>query len=59
MADLRYAVSNDHAGSLCPAAVPAAGVLVEVILERPGEPQTYALGTLLAWLDIFRPRTWL
>lgn len=59
MADLRYAVSNDHAGSLCPAAVPAAGVLVEVILERPGEPRAYALGTLLAWLGIFRPRTWL
>lgn len=49
-ADLRYEVSNDHAGTLCP----AAGVLVQVILERPGEPRAYVLRTLLDWWGCFR-----
>jgi hypothetical protein len=55
VADLRYAVSNDHAGSLYPAAVPAAGVLVQVILERPGKPRAYALSALLDWWGTFGP----
>ena len=55
VADLRYAVSNDHAGSLYPAAVPAASVLVQVILERPGEARAYALSTLLDWWGTFGP----
>lgn len=55
MVDLRHAVSNDHAGSLYPAAVPAAGVFVQVILEQPGEPGAYALSTLLDWLGCFGP----
>jgi hypothetical protein len=55
VADLRYAVSNDHAGSLYPAAVPAAGMFVRVILEEPGEPRSYALSTLLDWWGCFGP----
>jgi hypothetical protein len=55
VADLRYAVSNDHAGSLYPAAVPAASVFVQVILEQPGEPRAYALSTLLDWWGCFGP----
>jgi hypothetical protein len=55
VADLRFAVSNDHAGSLYPASVPAAGMLLQVILDVPGEPRAYALGTLLDWWGTFRP----
>lgn len=55
--DLRHAVSNDHQGSLYPAAVPAAGVFVQVILDKPGEPRTYALNALLDWWGCFRPET--
>ncbi len=55
VADLRHAVSNDHAGSLYPAAVPAAGVFVQVIVEQSGEPRAYALGTLLDWWGCFKP----
>lgn len=55
LADLRHAVSNDHAGSLYPAAVPAVDVFVQVILERPGEARAYALSTLLDWWGCFRP----
>jgi hypothetical protein len=55
VADLRRAVSNDHAGILYPAAVPAAGVLVQVVLGEPGEPRKYALETLLDWWGCFGP----
>ena len=55
VADLRDAVSNDHAGSLYPAAVPAVGVLVQVILERPDEARASALSTLLDWWGTFGP----
>ncbi|GAA4528041.1 hypothetical protein [Amycolatopsis samaneae] len=55
VADLRHEVSNDHAGSLYPAAVPATSVFVQVILERPGEPRYWALTTLLDWWGLFRP----
>ena len=55
VAKLRFAVSNDHQGALYPAAVPAAGVFVQVILEQPGEPRGYALSTLLDWWGCFRP----
>ncbi len=54
-ADLRFAVSNDHAGSLDPAAVPAAGMLLQVLLDGPDEPRAYALSTLLDWWGTFRP----
>ncbi|WP_449061547.1 hypothetical protein [Planomonospora algeriensis] len=49
LADLRYAVTNDHAGTLYPAAVPATGVLLRVIDERPGPPRQEALNALLDW----------
>lgn len=55
LADLRFAVSNDHAGSLYPAAVPAVDLFLQVIVERPGEPRMYALSTLLDWWGCFRP----
>jgi pimeloyl-ACP methyl ester carboxylesterase len=54
-ADLRHEVSNDHAGTLYPAAVPAVGVLMQVILERPGKPRAYVLDTLLDWWGCFVP----
>ncbi|MEU1737626.1 hypothetical protein [Streptosporangium sp. NPDC020145] len=49
LADLRYAVTNDHAGTLYPAAVPATGVLLRAIDERPGAPRQEALNALLDW----------
>ena len=55
LADLRYAVTNDHAGTLYPAAVPAVGVLLEAIGERPGPPRQEALNALLDWWGCFRP----
>ncbi|MFD8532443.1 hypothetical protein ACFV0L_34010 [Streptosporangium canum] len=49
LADLRYAVTNDHAGTLYPAAVPATGVLLRSIDKRLGAPRQEALNTLLDW----------
>ncbi|WP_344889352.1 hypothetical protein [Actinomadura meridiana] len=48
-------MSNDHAGTLWPAAVPAAAVFLRVIKERPGEPRDYALAALLDWWGCFKP----
>ncbi|MFF4416667.1 hypothetical protein ACFYY8_29440 [Streptosporangium sp. NPDC001559] len=53
LADLRYAVTNDHAGTLYPAAVPATGVLLRAIDERPGAPRQEALNALLDWWGCF------
>ncbi|GGK61963.1 hypothetical protein Ppa06_60860 [Planomonospora parontospora subsp. parontospora] len=55
LADLRYAVTNDHAGTLYPAAVPATSVLLEAIGERPGPPRQEALNALLDWWGCFHP----
>src|SRR5580698_6014032 len=55
VADLRFAVSNDHRGSLYPAAVPAAGVFPRVIGTMPGSPREEALSALLDWWGTFRP----
>ncbi|MEV4248077.1 hypothetical protein AB0J63_32270 [Streptosporangium canum] len=55
LADLRYTVTNDHAGTLYPAAVPAASVLLEAIGERPGPPRQEALNALLDWWGRFCP----
>jgi hypothetical protein len=55
VADLRFAVSNDHRGSLYPAAVPAAGILLQVIGTMPGSPREEALSALLDWWGTFRP----
>src|SRR4051812_46232379 len=52
---LRDAVSNDHAGTLYPAAVPATSVFLEVIADRPGPPRDEAFATLLDWWGCFVP----
>lgn len=53
VADLRYAVSNDHAGTLYPAAVPATTLFLEVIAVQPGPARTEALDALLDWWGCF------
>ncbi|MFI7052338.1 hypothetical protein ACWDOR_20270 [Streptosporangium canum] len=53
LADLRYTVTNDHAGTLYPAAVPATSVFLKAIDERPGPPRQEALDTLLDWWGWF------
>jgi hypothetical protein len=55
VADLRFAVSNDHRGSLYPAAVPAVSLLLRVIGTMPGGPREEALSALLDWWGTFRP----
>ncbi|MEV6868579.1 hypothetical protein AB0M44_47360 [Streptosporangium subroseum] len=55
LADLRSAVSNDHAGTLYPAAVPATSVFLRVIGDWPGPPRQEALNTLLDWWGCFQP----
>ncbi|GAA4621209.1 hypothetical protein GCM10023196_008200 [Actinoallomurus vinaceus] len=53
VADLRYAVSNDHAGTLYPAAVPATTLFLEVIADQPGPARMEALDALLDWWGCF------
>ncbi|MFF0578920.1 hypothetical protein [Streptosporangium saharense] len=53
LADLRHAVTNDHAGALYPAAVPATSVSLWAIDERPGSPRQEAIDTLLDWWGWF------
>lgn len=53
VADLRYAVSNDHAGTLYPAAVPATTLFLEVIADQPGPARREALDALLDWWGCF------
>lgn len=55
VADLRFAVSNDHRGTLYPAAVPATAVFLQVIDTMPGSPRTEALNALLDWWGAFGP----
>lgn len=55
VADLRFAVSNDHAGSLYPAAVPAASIFLRIIGTMPGAPREQALAALLDWWGTFHP----
>ncbi|WP_030169158.1 hypothetical protein [Spirillospora albida] len=50
---LRHAVSNDHAGALHPAAVPATTVFLEVIADHPGPARMEALNVLLDWWGRF------
>jgi hypothetical protein len=55
--DLKAAFGPETAPPvLYPAAVPAAGVFVRVILEQPGEPRSYALSILLRRTGAFRAR---
>jgi len=53
VADLRYAVSNDHRGSLYPAAVPAVSIFLPVIDTMPGSPREEAFVALLDWWGTF------
>jgi hypothetical protein len=53
VADLRGAVSNDHAGTLYPAAVPATALYLKVIADQPGPARREALDTLLDWWGLF------
>ncbi|MEV5747927.1 hypothetical protein AB0L00_08915 [Actinoallomurus sp. NPDC052308] len=53
VADLRYAVSNDHAGTLYPAAVPATTLFLAVIADQPGPARMEALHALLDWWGCF------
>lgn len=52
---LAAAVVNDHAGTLYPAAVPAARVLLAVVRDLPGKPRVAVLNTLLDWWGCFVP----
>ncbi|MEW2355485.1 hypothetical protein [Spirillospora sp. NPDC029432] len=54
VAELRYAVSNDHAGTLYRAAVPAVELFLQVVAERPGRAREEALGAILDWWGCFR-----
>jgi hypothetical protein len=53
VARLRYAVSNDHAGTLYPAAVPATTVFLEVIADQSGPARGEAVDALLDWWGCF------
>jgi hypothetical protein len=55
VAGLRFAVSNDHCGSLYPAAVPAVTIFLQVIDTMPGSPREEALAALLDWWGTFGP----
>jgi hypothetical protein len=57
VADLRFAVSNDHSGSLYPASVPAGSLFLQAIGTMPGGPRDEALGALLDWWGTFRPES--
>ncbi|NUW32369.1 hypothetical protein HTZ77_13140 [Nonomuraea sp. SMC257] len=52
---IRSAVGNDHAGTLCPAAVAGTDVLLGVIADHPGPPRQIALCVLLDWWGCFHP----
>ncbi|MFI6906960.1 hypothetical protein ACIBKY_37270 [Nonomuraea sp. NPDC050394] len=52
---IRSVIGNDHAGTLCPAAVAGTDVLLEIIAERPGPPRQIALCVLLDWWGCFQP----
>lgn len=57
VADLRFAVSNDHRGTLYPAAVPTTAVLLEAIDAMPGSPRMEALNALRDWWGTFGPES--
>jgi len=52
---VRYAVGNDHRGSLYPAAVAMTEQLLLVAKEHPGEPRRTALSVLEDWWSSFAP----
>jgi hypothetical protein len=55
VAGLRFAVSNDHGGTLYPAVVPAVTIFIEVIDTMPGSAREEALTALLDWWGTFGP----
>jgi hypothetical protein len=52
---IRSAVGNDHAGTLYPAAVIGADVLLDIIARYSGPARNIALGVLLDWWGCFQP----
>jgi hypothetical protein len=54
-ASVRWAVGNDHAGTLYPAAVVATSRLLDIIEQRAGAPRRAALQILLDWWGTFQP----
>src|SRR2546423_14772067 len=52
---MRFAVGNDHGGTIYPAAVEATRAMLDIIAARPGRPRGTALGVLLDWWSGFDP----
>src|SRR5262249_25940266 len=52
---MRFAVGNDHGGTIYPAAVEATRAMLDIIAAYPGEPRTVALCVLLDWWTGFDP----
>lgn len=52
---MRFAVGNDHRGTIYPAAVAATAAMLDIIKVRPDRPRHTALGILLDWWASFDP----
>jgi hypothetical protein len=52
---MRFAVGNDHGGTIYPAAVAATAAMLDIIEVHPGQPRRAALGILLDWWASFDP----
>lgn len=52
---VRFAVGNDHRGTVYPAAVAMTDVLLKIAAACPGEPRRVALDVLEAWWSGFEP----
>jgi len=52
---VRFAVGNDHRGSIYPAALAMVDILLSIAREHPGEPRRVALSTLEDWWSGYEP----
>lgn len=52
---VRFAVGNDHAGSVYPAAVPATGILLHILQKAPDAVRMRAADVLIDWYLSFWP----
>lgn len=52
---MRFAVGNDHGGTIYPAAVEATRAMLDIIAAYPGQPRAVALCVLLDWWSSFDP----
>jgi hypothetical protein len=52
---MRFAVGNDHGGTIYPAAVAATAAMLDIIKVHPDRPRHTALGVLLDWWASFDP----